>query len=214
MGRKSLALERREQILDAFERCIQKYGFEKSSLEKIAQEAGVKRSIIRHYIGNRDDLIKAMIDRMILIYRQKVTTLIKNLPEANIIPELLNKLFDDKPMGEFHQHNEIVMALWKTHQQDPYINKLLFTLYQEFKDLIAQVLSYAYPQLSEKERLALAYSLLSLANGHEDMQLLGFDPAYRHDAHQSARKLLSHLEQSPSYRNGVTSKPVKNIDNI
>lgn len=65
MPRKSLAEERSAQILQAFERCIAKYGLEGSSLEKIAEEAAMKRTIIRHYIGNRDDLVAAAAHRLI-----------------------------------------------------------------------------------------------------------------------------------------------------
>ena len=51
MGRKSLANERREQILDAFAIYLRQHGFEGCTLERVAEIAGVQRSIIRHYIG-------------------------------------------------------------------------------------------------------------------------------------------------------------------
>ena len=35
-----------------------------SSLEKVADQAGMKRPIIRHYVGNRDDLILALTERV------------------------------------------------------------------------------------------------------------------------------------------------------
>src|SRR5215469_18291205 len=61
MGRPSLADTRRPQILRAFEDCVLKYGLEGSSLERIAQHAGVRRSLIRHYFGNKDDLAEALV---------------------------------------------------------------------------------------------------------------------------------------------------------
>ena len=69
MGRKSLASERTSQILDAFERCIVQYGLEGATLKRIAKEAGVKLSMIHHYIGNRDMLVKSMVKRFIDTYR-------------------------------------------------------------------------------------------------------------------------------------------------
>lgn len=59
MARKKLAKERIPQILDAFERCIMKYGLADTSLEKVAVEAKISRTTIHHYLGGRKDLIKA-----------------------------------------------------------------------------------------------------------------------------------------------------------
>jgi len=59
MPRKKLDDERIPQILDAFERCIMKYGITETSLERVAQEAKISRTTIHHYIGGRKDLIKA-----------------------------------------------------------------------------------------------------------------------------------------------------------
>ena len=64
MARPDLSAERSEQILDAFSRCVARSGLDAVSLEEVAGEAGVRRSIIRHYIGNRDDLVAAFLDRL------------------------------------------------------------------------------------------------------------------------------------------------------
>ena len=72
MGRKSLSEERAKQIINAFATCILKYGLHDSSLERIAEEAGVKRSIIRHYIGNRNEVLKALVDRITCRYIQEL----------------------------------------------------------------------------------------------------------------------------------------------
>src|SRR5215831_9063289 len=61
MGRPSLGETRRPQILRAFEDCVLEYGLEGTSLERIAQQAGVRRSLIRHYFGNKDDLAEALV---------------------------------------------------------------------------------------------------------------------------------------------------------
>lgn len=59
MARKKLDEERIPQILDAFERCIMKYGLAETSLERVAREAKISRTTIHHYIGGREDLIRA-----------------------------------------------------------------------------------------------------------------------------------------------------------
>ena len=58
MARKKLDEERIPQILDAFERCIMKYGLADTSLDRVAKEAKISRTTIHHYIGGRKELIK------------------------------------------------------------------------------------------------------------------------------------------------------------
>ena len=79
MGRPSLAEQRKEEILDAFGRCVAKFGLEGSSLEKIAEEAGMRRSILRHYLGNRDEMVIALAKKVIGEYRSSTKAFLKDL---------------------------------------------------------------------------------------------------------------------------------------
>ena len=65
MPRPDLTEQRTAEILDAFERCIVRHGLDGSSLEKIGEEAGMKRPILRHYVGNREALVMALAERVI-----------------------------------------------------------------------------------------------------------------------------------------------------
>ncbi len=62
MPRKSLKEIRSEQILAAYATYITRYGLEGATQERIAEPAGVKRLIFRHYLGNREEMIDALID--------------------------------------------------------------------------------------------------------------------------------------------------------
>lgn len=64
MGRRSLANERRAQILEAFYRCISKHGLQNSTIKRIAQEAGVQPSILYHYFKNRDELVERLLEKV------------------------------------------------------------------------------------------------------------------------------------------------------
>lgn len=175
MGRKSLANERSEQILDAFEVCLRQYGLEGSSLEQIAQEAGVKRGTIRHYIGNRDDLIEAAVSRIISEYRQVLADAIENLPQDELIPELLEYLFCYAEEEERSHYDILVTSLWATHERDEQTQALLLNLYQEFELLIFEALTHVYPNAPEANRQAAAFSIMCLANDAWSMVAVGFD---------------------------------------
>lgn len=64
MPRPRLSDTRRPQILDAFSTCIARHGLEGTTLERIAEVAGMKRTILRHYIGNRDNLVIQAAERI------------------------------------------------------------------------------------------------------------------------------------------------------
>lgn len=68
MARASLVEKRKPEILEAFARCIGRYGVAGTSLEAIAAAAGMRRSILRHFVGNREQLLletaRYMADRI------------------------------------------------------------------------------------------------------------------------------------------------------
>lgn len=60
MSRPSLKDQRSEQILDAYLTCVARFGLEGATQERIAAEAGVKRPLLRHYLGNKEQMISAL----------------------------------------------------------------------------------------------------------------------------------------------------------
>lgn len=86
MPRPSMAAQRKEEILDALEACILQDSLETTSLEKLAEQAQMKRSILRHYIGNRDDIIVALSERYLNAYDEQWQATIACLPHSNVSP--------------------------------------------------------------------------------------------------------------------------------
>ena len=59
--RRNLSRERRTEILEAFKRCITEHGIEKSSLRRVAAEAGVTQPLLSHHFGSRAGLVDALV---------------------------------------------------------------------------------------------------------------------------------------------------------
>jgi AcrR family transcriptional regulator len=53
----------RERILAAAERCIDRYGLRKTTIDDIASEVGLSRSSVYRYFADRDDLLIELITR-------------------------------------------------------------------------------------------------------------------------------------------------------
>lgn len=93
MGRPSMAAQRIEEILDALEACILENGIQATSLENIAEKAGLKRTILRHYIGNRDDIICALSKRWCQKYSEQWSEVQRWLPSENKTESLIESIF-------------------------------------------------------------------------------------------------------------------------
>lgn len=65
MPRPSLAQTRKEEILSAYERCVAQYGVRGTTLKLVAEEAGLARPLLRHFVGNQADLLYEAVDRFL-----------------------------------------------------------------------------------------------------------------------------------------------------
>jgi len=194
MGRKSLADERTTQILDAFERCIVKYGYEQSSLEKIADEANVKRSLIRHYLGNRNDLNEALINRILEQEAELTLSAQQNLKPKALKEGLLNHLFLSQ-VNTKNKHIELLLkALWQSAEQDKRIKKLLKKFYKEGEKEIKETLNIIYPNAKKHQLERVSHALLCLSEGLDNLQLLEPNRRKARALKQTAALLLESLE--------------------
>ena len=57
----SEAEERRSQLLDAAERCFERWGVARTSMDDIAEAAGVSRPTLYRHLGDRDSLIREIV---------------------------------------------------------------------------------------------------------------------------------------------------------
>jgi AcrR family transcriptional regulator len=75
-GLSANADEARQQILAAAERVIQRYGVSKTTMDDIGKEAGVSRPTVYRYFGDRDALLRALIERRSRMLFERARTFI------------------------------------------------------------------------------------------------------------------------------------------
>lgn len=192
MGRKSLEAQRKEEILAAFERCIRKYGLE-ASLEQIADEANIKRSLIRHYIGNRDVLVDELIVRITAEVSEQVRTMGDGIPDSELLERTLDYLF--RTDGAYDATDQVILqVLMSAQDRYPLAKQSLQHLFDEIIALLAADLMRLYPGRDSAHYHGTAYSVLCLSFTNESMMWLGLDPNYNTAARQHAERLIGLLK--------------------
>ena len=192
MGRKDLTSERQTLILDATERCIARYGLQGTTLEEIADEAGINRGLIHHYVGNRTDVVHMMIDRLLKRYQDSFASYVSSRPEGNRVELVIDYYFDAWFEME-PKDDAILLSLLSESRRDPQIQKKLHKLYASFEQLIARELGLFYPSISSTRLHAVSYSLMLLAFSHATMIWMELPKAGEVDVRSTAATLISTL---------------------
>jgi AcrR family transcriptional regulator len=194
LGRPNLKEERSEQILSALMRCVARFGLEGASLESIATEAGVKRSILRHYLGNRDQLIETFAEFMVGKYQTYDDLLFETLPDDNPIAALIERMFatyDDPEVDDVAMAHQALVIASQTH---PEIRKLLQNWYLRFVTRLAETLAQGQP-ISQDHRAA-AHGLCGLYFNHISVDAIGLGEEFQTTSCKLAHQLVRGLDLS------------------
>lgn len=192
MGRPSLVSQRKVEILEAFERCIAKHGLDGSSLERIAEEAGMKRSILRHYVGNRDDLVIALAEQVVTRYRQEFIAVLLDISGDNRIEQLLQFFFPATPI-ETTESVFVLESLIAASEEYPIVGKLLTEYVQELVDATTTQLKREFPSVSKGQCWIVSYGVVGICFNHESLAPLKLPAKFAKAAKSSARALIGTL---------------------
>jgi AcrR family transcriptional regulator len=166
-----------------------KFGPEGSTLDRIAAEAGVTRALVRHYLGNREDVDRAFVAHIRTMYVDWFLGLGTGLPSAQRLPIVLDALFSqdtDEPSGS-------VDALLGASAEDPVLQGLLREMYLELEHLLDAELASSKPEADPQERRRVAYGILCLAGMHRSLSDVGFPTDRGRAARACAQQLVASL---------------------
>jgi len=191
MPRPSLKAERTEQILQAFERCVARYGLDGSSLERIAEEAGLRRPLVRHFVGNRDELVQQLAERVIKRSDEQWHTFLSSLPEQNAVEGLLDGLFHDSASDA--DFVLVIESLIFAAGRDQHLREKMQRWLKRFTDDLNELLARDFPSADEQAIKAVSFGLLSLYFNLDSLAPLQMNHLYRQDARTAAEHLISTL---------------------
>ena len=191
MGRPKIGEVRREQILAAFETCVVRDSLAKTTLQKVALETGLPRSLVRYHIGNRSDMVTLLTDRMM---ERAEDSLSKKLPKTRTtnIRDLLDFLFREGFSDQ--TANLIIPELWHLAIRDNHIKQRLTKLYQRIVTILAHQMKADGLGQNDSERHGVAFALVSLAYGDASLSWLELRNRDMTEPRQMANSLVERLQ--------------------
>ena len=195
MPRPSLKEQRTQEILDAFERCLPRYGLEGTSLEHVAEEAGVKRTIIRHYVGNRDQLLSALLARYLERSRASLDSFIEALPAEHRARTAVEWLFD--PNYSDAGMVQVANALIAAAAENEVLAAEMQAWLEDFVARLEQVFADDYPDADPATVAAVAAGVTGIYFNVEALYPLGNVSALAAASKSAAILLIETLETDP-----------------
>jgi len=147
------------------------HGFAGVTLEHVAQEAGLARALIRHNVGNREQLVAAAIERFFERSAAQWDDLVGGLPEQGRTRALCDRLLSDgESDGEMVLLTEGLIAL---AMEDRALAKRLEAWLDHALDRIAAVVRADYPAAEAELVTGSAGGILSVYFNLESFRMLG-----------------------------------------
>ncbi|MBV1921373.1 MAG: hypothetical protein KUG73_11875 [Pseudomonadales bacterium] len=193
MARPSVKAERTEEILIAFEQCVAQYGIEGATLERLATQSGLQRSLVRHYVGNREELITALIDRFLSQTRISFGELFSHLTSLEDNQELMmiNMLFDPDYLDS--TQTAVASALITYSGGHPDIANLLRIWIEDIESGITDVLKKSHENEEKTILQEIAAGVLGIYFNVDSLEILGNMAEFRNRSRRSALRLISTL---------------------
>ena len=192
MPRPSLKKERQQQIIDACERCIIRYGIAGVTLEQIAEEAGIARALIRHNLGNRDDVIKAVTQRFVENGDKISGMMLQRQPRNQPFTNLVQGLF--KPNKTDQTAVQLATALTLAAIDDPVIASVVMTWNEKFFDQLAVIAQKQFPKASKATCEAVSIGIAGIWSNYVCLAPLSPPDKVAQSSLVSALMLIAMLE--------------------
>ncbi len=166
-------------------------GVANTTLARIAEVAEVQPSIIRHYLGNKSEVMRAAVERALENALDVVGTEDRRAADAD---ELLDRLFDGRL--SVPEINQLVDQLIGESYHDDELRGDLGAIYLRFQQSLSAQLPVSVPV---DQREVTAFSLLCIAHAAQTFEHLGFADNLLPLARQAARlALVQHVDAKDS----------------
>lgn len=191
MGRPSKMTERRAELLDVADDVILRDGVRGLTIAAIARDAGVQTSLVHHYMGSRDDLLAAALDRVLGRVEELVVHALVDVEPSHRLDAQLDVLFG--PALDDPGIEQIVEQLISASYADDRLRHRLAALYGTFERILAESIRAAHPGADEASVGSTAHAVLALAHASPTFAFLGLRSDGTTSLRAAAEQLLEGL---------------------
>ena len=126
-------------ILDAFERCMQRSGFHRTTMQDVAREVGMSAGNLYRYFDSKEALVSGLVERE----RDRFVSDFDRFSEAadfiSMLRQLCHAHLVDEPRSRCVQYMEI----WAEGTRNPAVGAVCLTIQREVQARLASVLESA-----------------------------------------------------------------------
>lgn len=168
--RPSLAKQREGEILEAIEECVREVGVAGLTTKQIAEKSGYSRSHIRHYLGNKDEQLKALIGLYTERYASSLKDLVRDAHPQDRREVVVRELFGDTWLVTRPDDDVVLDQLNAYSSANPDDVPSLAPMYLRIVAIVAESLDGVVDDDSAQQRGRL---VVSFAYGVASMLRLG-----------------------------------------
>ena len=184
-GRPSVATERREQIVEALLRLVAERRTAAVTIADIAERAGVHRSAVRHFIGNRAALVAAAVEEICARHDRSRARRIGSAPDIGAV---VDHYFSRTYVWDHAELDDVFGILLVSASDDEAIGSSIAHDYRYSIGELLELLGRDDPPAH-----AAAYQVICLAEHNVVLQRMGFDPELGEASRVLARQIIDAL---------------------
>ncbi len=159
MTAKTSAEDKRTQILEALNLCLQAKPFDKTSIKDIARAAGVNHGLLHYYFKSKEDILLHYIDHVITRYKSMFVEWLSQKDTEKTDPKVLIADFFDfmNDRITLNQNlSRVFVEIWEIAVYNPAVRDRLRTAYREWIDVLEQMLARTTADPKTAGRMATA----------------------------------------------------------
>lgn len=192
MARPNLKTQRKEEIIDAAMICVAQYGISGLTLGKVAEIAQLARPLIRHNIGNREQLIEAVMERFITSSDEQMIDLTNRLNPRVPLSSLVDQLFDLKSSNTTLML--VAEALIAESANRSQIARLMRDWLAGFVNNLEAFAVTEFPNACKETRRTVVTGITGLYFSVDSMSPIGELEEFTSHSKNAAAILLKHLQ--------------------
>jgi TetR/AcrR family transcriptional regulator, repressor for uid operon len=185
-GERRSAAERRAIILDAFERCIVRAGFHRTTMQDVAGEAGMSAGNLYRYFASKDQLVSGLCERD----RERFSADFADVAEAEDVMGELVALGRKHFVEEKKERCVQFLEIWAEATRNPAVAQVCAAIDREVHDRLVAIVDTAKAKgqvAATVDSRALIEIVSALGDGLFMRRAL--DPTY--DAEEGFARLLA-----------------------